>query len=132
MFEMQVTDYSGTVHTLQFVTEPNEEQKQEITYSYSLEYKNIKQKEAYFARCAQGKYIADECAYLLSMKNIELNKDDSFIDQMMTMVIPVKMLLEAGALSRAREAIIQLQMYYSSDYTAIFQDGIDDIDRFLA
>jgi hypothetical protein len=48
------------------------------------------------------------------------------------MVIPVKMLLEAGALARAREAIIQLQMYYSSDYTAIFQDGIDDIDRFLA
>lgn len=35
---MEVTDYLGTVHTLNYVTEPNDEQKQEIIISYSQEY----------------------------------------------------------------------------------------------
>jgi hypothetical protein len=130
MFEIQVTDYLGTVHTLQFVTEPSEEQKQEIIYSHSLEYKQKKDKEDYFKRCDHGKYIAEECAYLLSSKNIELNKSNTFIDAMMTNVIPVKNLLEVGSLNRSRQIIVQLQAYYGADYTAIFQDAIDDIDNF--
>jgi hypothetical protein len=127
---MEVTDYLGAVHTLNYVSEPSQEQKEAIIYSYTLEAKNEKDKNIFKLKLEHSKYMVDEIIYLLSKKNSELGKDSAFIVGMFQALIPIKEMLNAGSYTLARSAISQAQAAYGSDYTAIFQDVIDDIDEF--
>lgn len=130
MFTMEVTDYLGNIHSLSYVSEPSDEQKAEIIFSYSLEAKKAKDKEVFKAKVVYSKYMVDEIVFLLSQKNAELNKDSAFVTSMFQTLIPIKEMLNAGSYALAKQTILQVMPAYGADYSAIFQDIVDDIDKF--
>jgi hypothetical protein len=130
MFEMQVTDYLGVVHTLRYVTEPSEEQKADIIASYSLAAKEVRDKAVFMKKLEYSDYMVKEIVYELQKRNLSLGKTSAFIQSMFSQLIPIKELLMAGSYGMGKAAIQQAQAAYGTDYTDIFQEVIDDIDRF--
>jgi hypothetical protein len=78
-----------------------------------------------------GLYVANECVELLGARNKILNLSGSQVSAMLSNLMPVKSLLETGALGTARAYLIQLKAAYPN-HVDIFQDGIDDINGFEA
>ena len=76
-----------------------------------------------------GIYVAAEAIDLIGARNKILNLTGAQVTAMLTNLMSVKALLETGALSTARYYINQLKAAYPT-HEDIFQDGIDDINRF--
>jgi hypothetical protein len=78
-----------------------------------------------------GLYISNECIELLGARNKILNLTGQQVTAMLTQLMPVKSLLETGALNTARVYLVQFKAAYTN-HADIFQDGIDDISKFEA
>jgi hypothetical protein len=78
-----------------------------------------------------GLYIANECVELLGARNKILALSGSQVTSMLQALMPVKSLLETGALGTARSYLVQFKTAFPN-HADIFQDGIDDINNFEA
>jgi hypothetical protein len=78
-----------------------------------------------------GDYLVAEFTDSIGARNKVLNKTTQEIISVLTNLQSIKALLEGGALGTARSMITSIKAAYP-DYGDIFQDGIDDINRFEA
>jgi hypothetical protein len=76
-----------------------------------------------------GNYLVAEFTDDIGARNKVLNKTTQQIVAVLTNLQSIKALLEGGALGTARSMIASIKTSYP-DYDDIFQDGIDDINRF--
>jgi len=78
-----------------------------------------------------GLYISNECIELLGARNKILNLSGQQVTAMLSALMPVRALLETGALGTARGYLIQFKAAYPN-HADIFDDGISDINAFEA
>lgn len=65
----------------------------------------------------------------MGARNKILNKSGTQVSELLTQLLPVKLLLETGALGTARAACSQLKIYYT-EYADIFDEVINAINDF--
>lgn len=65
----------------------------------------------------------------IAARNKILNKNSAQITALMNQLLPVKILLETGALGTARDACLQLKLVYT-EYNDIFDHVINEVNRF--
>jgi hypothetical protein len=78
-----------------------------------------------------GLYVSNECIELLGARNKILGLTGTQVSSMLSNLMPVKSLLETGALGTARSYMIQLKAAYPN-HADVFDDGIQDINEFEA
>jgi hypothetical protein len=78
-----------------------------------------------------GLYISNEMIELLGARNKILGLTGTQVTSMLSQLAPVRALLETGALGTARGYITQFKVAFLN-HADIFQDGIDDINKFEA
>jgi hypothetical protein len=76
-----------------------------------------------------GLYISNEMIELLGARNKILGLTGTQVTSMLSQLAPVRALLETGALGTARGYITQFKAAFPN-HADIFQDGIDDINKF--
>jgi hypothetical protein len=78
-----------------------------------------------------GLYVSNECIELLGARNKVLGLTGAQVTAMLSALMPVRALLETGALGTARGYLQQFKAGYPS-HADIFEDGINDINAFEA
>jgi hypothetical protein len=76
-----------------------------------------------------GIYLVAEFTDSIAARNKILGKTTQQVISVLTNLQSVKAVLEGGALATARSLIVSLKTSYP-DYDDIFQDGINDINKF--
>lgn len=76
-----------------------------------------------------GKQLADICIIRIGARNKILNKNGTQVGVLLNQLLPVKLLLETGALGTARYSCIQLKIIYT-EYGDIFDYVINEINVF--
>lgn len=76
-----------------------------------------------------GIVLAKFCVNRIGARNKILNKDGTQVTAILNSLMPVKLLLETGALGTARFMCVQLKAVYT-EYADIFQHAIDEMNAF--
>lgn len=76
-----------------------------------------------------GIQLSRICIAKVGARNKILNKDGTQVSAILTSLMPVKLLLETGALGTARSVCSQLKVVYT-EYTDIFDFAINEINNF--
>lgn len=76
-----------------------------------------------------GFKLADICIIRIGARNKILNKNGTQVGTLLNQLLPVKLLLETGALGTARYSCIQLKTIYT-EYVDIFDYVINEINVF--
>ncbi len=76
-----------------------------------------------------GIKLARFCVDRIGARNKILNKDGTQVSALLNSLMPVKLLLETGALGTARFMCTQLKVIYT-EYSDIFQYVVDEINFF--
>lgn len=76
-----------------------------------------------------GLIVARDCVAKIGARNKILNKNGTQISAILTSLMPVKLLLETGALGTARSACLQLKVVYT-EYADIFDFAINQVNNF--
>lgn len=76
-----------------------------------------------------GVRLSHICIAKFGTRNKILNKNGNQVSAILTALMPIKLLLETGALGTARFACLQLKVIYT-EYTDIFDFTITEINNF--
>lgn len=76
-----------------------------------------------------GIQLARKAVVKIGVRNKILNKNGEQVSLILNSLLPIKLLLETGALGTARFACLQLKNVYT-EYSDIFQSAVDDINFF--
>lgn len=76
-----------------------------------------------------GIALARFCVDRIGARNKILNKDGLQVSAILNNLLPVKLLLETGALGTARFSCVQLKNVYT-EYADIFQHVVDEVNSF--